>query len=107
MPSSTQSLNIRVKHHYRDTRVERHYLISVSNAHKQSIPVSVYDQIPVASNEAIEVELDPNGTKPTEQDVDDNSGVLKWQRELKPGGKLSINFGYSVSFPQDKEVPGF
>jgi uncharacterized protein (TIGR02231 family) len=91
----------------RERRVERRYHISVSNGHKLSLPVSVYDQLPVARDETIKVALSKDSSKPSEVDVDERPGVLKWQRELKPGGKMEINFGYSVSYPQDKQLPGF
>lgn len=91
----------------REQRVERHYRIKVSNGHKVAVPVNIYDQLPVARDEAITVELDKDGAKPNKVDVEDRRGVLRWEREIKPGGKAEIDFGYSVSFPQGREVPGF
>jgi uncharacterized protein (TIGR02231 family) len=91
----------------RERRVERRYLINITNGHKLAVPVSVFDQIPVPRDEAIKVALSKDSSKPSETDVDERKGVLKWQRDLKPGGKAEIKFGYSVSFPQDKNVPGF
>ena len=91
----------------REQLVERQYLISVSNGHQRALPVTVYDQIPVSRDEAIKVTLDKASTTPSQQDVEDRKGVLNWQRELKAGEEWPIKFGYSVSFPIDKQVPGF
>lgn len=91
----------------RERTIERRYRISVSNAHQRSVPVTVYDQLPVARDETITVALSRDSTKPTATDVDGRSGVLNWQQELKANGKMEINFGYTVGFPQEKTVPGF
>ncbi len=91
----------------REQRVERRYLISVTNGHKVSVPLSVYDQLPVARDEAIKVKLSGDASKPSLEDVDGRRGVLGWERTLKPGERMEIDFGYSVSFPQEKMVPGF
>lgn len=91
----------------REQRIERQYLITVTNRHKMAMPVTVFDQIPVSSDESITVELLKNSTKPTQQNVENRAGVLAWENELKPQQKETINFGYAVSYPQDKQVPGF
>lgn len=91
----------------REQRIERNYRISITNGHQRVMPITVYDQIPVARDKTITVTLSRNSTKPTTTDVDDRSGVLNWKRELKANGKMEINFGYAVSFPQEKQLPGF
>lgn len=91
----------------KDQRVERRYRIEVHNRHRMALPVSIYDQIPVARDQQIKVALSDDTTPPTVRDVDNRSGVLMWQQELKPQGKQAITFGYSVSFPQGRDVPGF
>jgi uncharacterized protein (TIGR02231 family) len=91
----------------RERRVERRYRITLTNGHRRPIPLTVYDQLPVARDAAISVALSPDSTKPAATDVDERSGVINWQQELAPAGRWEINFGYNVSFPQEKEVPGF
>lgn len=91
----------------KETRIERRYRMTINNRHRTGIPVSVYDQIPVARNEQIKVVLSDDTTPPTERDPDGKVGLLVWKQELKPQAKQEIKFGYSVSYPQDKEVPGF
>ena len=91
----------------REQRIERKYLIDVTNRHKVAMPVTVFDQIPVSRDEAINVELLEDTTRPTQQNVENRPGILAWKRELKPQQKQTIDFGYAVSFPQDRKVPGF
>ncbi|WP_127478679.1 mucoidy inhibitor MuiA family protein [Sulfurivermis fontis] len=91
----------------KDNRVERRYRIEVYNRHRIALPVTIYDQLPVARDEQIKVALSEDTTPPTQRDVDNRSGVLAWKQELKPQGKQVIQFGYSVSFPQGRDVPGF
>ncbi len=91
----------------REQRIERQYLITVTNRHKIAMPVTVFDQLPVSSDESITVELLKNSTTPTQQNVENRAGILAWEKEIKPQEKETIEFGYAVSFPQDKEVPGF
>ncbi len=91
----------------REQRIERNYRISLTNGHQRAIPITVYDQIPVARDKTITVTLSRDSTRPTTTDVDDRSGVLNWKRDLKANDKMAINFGYAVSFPQEKQLPGF
>lgn len=91
----------------KDNRIERRYRIEVHNRHRIALPVSVYDQIPVARDQQIKVALSDDTTPPAERDVDGRVGVLLWKQELKPQGKQIIQFGYSVSYPQGRDLPGF
>lgn len=91
----------------REQRIERHYRITLTNRHQVAMPVTVFDQIPVSRDETIKVELLEESTAPTELNVENRPGVLAWERELKAQQGLAIEFGYAVSFPQDREVPGF
>jgi uncharacterized protein (TIGR02231 family) len=91
----------------KDNRVERRYRIEVHNRHRIALPVSIYDQIPVARDQQIKVALSDDTTPPGERDVDGRVGVLLWKQELKPQEKQTIRFGYSVSYPQGRDVPGF
>lgn len=92
---------------HREQRIERRYRIQVTNHHKRSLPITVYDQIPVSRDKAIKVELLEETTPPSEQNVKDKPGILAWKATLKPHQKQVIDFGYAVSFPLDRKVPGF
>jgi len=91
----------------REQRVERRYRIQATNHHRRTMPITVFDQLPVSRDESIKVELLEEGTPPSEKDVKDKPGVLAWKETLKPQQKQTIDFGYAVSYPLDRKVPGF
>jgi len=84
--------------------VERHYKISVTSNHNKSFPIIISDVLPVASDENIKVKS--LGTLPTKKDVDDKEGVVSWNMTLAPKTELKINYGYSVSYPEDRKILG-
>ncbi len=88
-------------------RVERRYLMEISNLHKRDFEVTVLDQLPVARDERIEVELLSDSTVPTNSDLKDRKGVLAWVRKLAPGASEQLRFGYAVTYPESLELPGF
>ena len=83
--------------------VERNYKVSVINNHEKPYAISLYDTIPVALNEEIKVQN--IGDAPTKIKVDDKKGVYSWERTLAPKKEVKIKYGYTVSYPEDKEVP--
>jgi uncharacterized protein (TIGR02231 family) len=91
----------------RERRVQRRYRISVTNHHQRKLSISVFDQLPVSRDEDIQVALSEDATRPSQQDVDNRPGVLEWTRTLGPQEKWLIHFGYDVSYPKDKKIPGF
>ena len=84
--------------------VERHYKISINSNHSKPFPIIISDVLPVASDENIKVQS--LGEAPTEKDVDDKEGVVSWNKMLIPKTALEIQYGYSVSYPEDKTVMG-
>ena len=88
-------------------RVERHYRIDVENYHRQTMTITVLDQLPVPQDERINVELLRNATAPTERDVDGKQGLIAWTRQLAAGQKSTLRFSYAVSYPEDEQLPGF
>lgn len=81
----------------------RNYLLSIKSLHERTIALAVYDQIPVAANQEIRVEL-TGRTSPTKENVDDKRGVLVWEGKLEPDQEQTIEFGYRVSWPASKGV---
>jgi len=81
----------------------RNYRITVKNLHQRPIQLSVLDQIPVAQNDAIKIELQGR-TTPTRRDVEDKRGVLAWDMTLTPDEEKAVEFGYRVSWPGAKRV---
>lgn len=90
----------------REKSLERQYLTTITNRHRRPITVTLYEQLPVARNEAIKVELDDDGTPPDERNVEGKTGVIAWKLPLKAGEKREVKFGYLVSYPKDRNVPG-
>ncbi len=84
--------------------VERHYKVSVNSNHNKPYSLSLHDVLPVSSNEDIKVKV--LGDLPTKTDVDDKKGVSSWDINLLPKKSVNIKYGYSVSYPEDRVVPG-
>jgi uncharacterized protein (TIGR02231 family) len=83
------------------------YLITVTNNKKSDVDVVVWDQVPIATNEEIEVEL----VRPEyEQDTDtlkkNEHDFLEWLLTLKPGEKREIPLVFSVTYPKGRSVNG-
>ena len=81
----------------------RNYRITVKNMHPRPIEVRVLDQIPVAQNDAIKIEL-LGRTQPTRRNVDEKRGMLAWDMTLAPNEEKIVEFGYRVSWPAAKNV---
>jgi uncharacterized protein (TIGR02231 family) len=81
----------------------RNYRITVKNLHERPIQLRMLDQIPVAQNDAIKIELQGR-TAPTRRDVDDKRGVLAWDMTLTPDEEKAVEFGYKVTWPGAKKV---
>jgi uncharacterized protein (TIGR02231 family) len=81
----------------------RNYRITVKNLHERAIQLRVLDQIPVAQNDAIKIELQGR-TAPTRRDVEDKRGVMAWDMALTPDEEKAVEFGYRVTWPGAKRV---
>ncbi len=88
-------------------RLERRYLIEVTNHHARAMEIAVLDQLPVPRDAAIEVALLRGSTKTSERDVEQRKGVLAWRHTYQPGETRTIKFGYAVTYPDGQAVPGF
>lgn len=84
--------------------VERHYKLSITSNHNKPFPISISDVIPVASDENITVKN--LGELPSIKDVDDKKGVVSWNKTLAPKSELKLQYGYSVSYPEDRTILG-
>lgn len=79
------------------------YRVDVENYKDTPSKVSVYDQLPVSRNEEIKSELSSASPQPTEKK---DLGILRWELDLKPREKKSVEFQFEVSYPADKPVLG-
>ena len=87
----------------RFTQQTREYQIKVHNRHNRSIELTLLDQMPVSTDERIEVELTRNTTPPDQRDVNDQPGILAWNIDLDAGQQREVIIGYTVRYPEDIE----
>lgn len=77
--------------------------VELHNFKKRAVTVSLLDQLPVAGNEEIKVNLEDASAKPDERKPD---GTLLWKVGLAPGEKKKITYDIVIDYPKDKEVVG-
>jgi uncharacterized protein (TIGR02231 family) len=82
----------------------RGYKITVENYKDKPQHVVVFDQIPVSGSDDVKVTLDDVSIKPTK--IDDATGKLTWEMDLKPREKREITFEFTVDWPPDREITG-
>lgn len=74
--------------------------IEIRNNKNRTINLEIRDQIPVSTDENIEITLDERSGAQYEQ----SSGMLTWRLELEPGQSQTLPFRYSVKYPSDKKI---
>lgn len=85
-------------------RLDYSYQVTIQNEHADTRSIKLYDMIPVANTSDISVTL--TGDIPSSKDVENKKGVNTWVRELAAGAKVELNYGYSISYPQDQSLSG-
>jgi uncharacterized protein (TIGR02231 family) len=76
------------------------FLITIRNNKTNQVAITLNDQIPVSSNSSITVEaVELSGGR-----LNNQTGEIKWDLELKPQETKQIVFTYSVRYPKDKTV---
>lgn len=79
------------------------YEIKVKNTHKETIILTLEDQIPVSNNSEIAVKLlEYEGAT-----YDANTGKLTWKMKLKADESKSVKFSFEVKHPKDKPLTGY
>jgi len=79
---------------------ENSWVTRVKNLHDRDMNIRIYDRMPYAVNENIEVTLMKNTTSPTERDIEDRRGIYGWEYDLQAGTDKTIRFGYRITHPQ-------
>ncbi|MFO1122080.1 MAG: mucoidy inhibitor MuiA family protein [Hyphomicrobiales bacterium] len=82
----------------------RAYDITVDNLHDIAMPVTILDQMPYATQEAITVTDLPGMTRPSIRDFEKKRGVLAWSFDLEPGAERVLKHGYKVTWPEGYQV---
>jgi uncharacterized protein (TIGR02231 family) len=76
------------------------FLLTLRNNKSNPVKIILNDQIPVSSNSGINVDpVELSGGK-----LDQQTGEIKWDLEIKPQETRQIVLTYSVKFPKDKTV---
>ena len=66
--------------------------------------MTIGEQLPVAENTEIQVEILASSSPPTQRDVRDQRGVTAWSMDVPAGETREIKFGWRVRWPTDKSV---
>ncbi|HRF25354.1 MAG TPA: DUF4139 domain-containing protein, partial [Chitinophagaceae bacterium] len=76
------------------------YEIVVKNNKTTDINLLLKDQFPLSTIKEIEVKLEADGGAM----VNNETGVLTWKMDLKPGEVKKLRFSYAVKYPKDKKI---
>ncbi|MGZ8541090.1 MAG: DUF4139 domain-containing protein, partial [Chitinophagaceae bacterium] len=76
------------------------YEIIVKNNKLTNVNLLLKDQYPLSTIKEVEVKLEDNA----EATVNEETGVLTWKINLKPGESKKVRFSYSVKHPKDKKI---
>jgi hypothetical protein len=84
----------------RDSRQTFTYEIIVKNNKLTDVSLLLKDQFPLSTIKEVEVKLDDDGGAA----VNEETGVLTWKVNLKPGESQKLRFSYTVKYPKDKRI---
>jgi uncharacterized protein (TIGR02231 family) len=84
--------------------VEKEFLfeISVRNTKRESITITIEDQIPLSTDQSIRIS---NGEL-SNGNYNSETGMISWKLDIKPGETKKIRLGYKVKYPKDRHIPG-
>jgi uncharacterized protein (TIGR02231 family) len=77
--------------------------ITIKNTRKEAVILTIEDQIPVSTDNEIEVKLTDKGNA----NLDEATGKLTWKLDLAPEKSQTIKFSFDVKHPKDKQLTGF
>jgi len=75
----------------------RVWTTTIKNNKNQKINMLIFDQVPVSTNEEIQVEVQ----EVSGGEIIPSSGEVKWKFTLEPNDKKEIGLKYSVSYPKN------
>jgi len=76
------------------------YEITVKNNKLTNVDLLLKDQYPISTVKEIEIKLeDGNGAS-----INEETGVLSWKLDLKPGESKKVRFSYTVRYPKDMRI---
>lgn len=74
------------------------YSIDIRNSKTSPIDITIYDQLPLIQNKAIELE----DAKYNGAEYNKETGLLTWKVNIKPSEVKQLPFSFKVSYPKDK-----
>jgi hypothetical protein len=74
--------------------------ISVRNKKANSISIVIEDQIPIPNTK----EIDIDKMEDSKAAYNEETGLLKWRKTIKPGTTETIKLRYSVKFPKSSNI---
>lgn len=77
-------------------------VLQVANFKRRAITVGVMEPLPKTTNEDIEIEL--VSAKPKQTKGPDEQGLMRWDVELKPGEKKTIELVYKIERPENWQL---
>ena len=76
------------------------YDLMVRNKKSEEIKITVYDQIPKPVINTINVSVQ----KLSEGDLDEETGIIKWELNIKPQEQKEFDFAYQVKYPKREDI---
>ncbi len=77
-------------------------VLEVANFKKRAVTVGVMEPLPKTTNEDIEIQL--VSAKPEQTKGPDEQGLMRWDVELKPGQKKTIELIYKIERPENWQL---
>jgi prefoldin subunit 5 len=76
------------------------WTISVRNAKRLPVDLTVIDQVPLSADSRIDVDTDiPDGAT-----LNEESGEVRWRFTLPPSQEQKVSFGYQIKFPDYERI---
>lgn len=72
----------------------------VKNNKQQKIELQIFDQVPISTNQEIEVIVG----KTSGATLNSENGEIKWEFSLNPSEKKELELNYSVKYPKNKKL---
>ncbi|MBG9377704.1 DUF4139 domain-containing protein [Panacibacter sp. DH6] len=76
------------------------YEIMMKNNNSEQVFLKLNDQFPLSTDKDIEVELLDSGNA----DINNETGLLKWDITLLPGESKKVRFSYSIRYAKDRTI---
>jgi uncharacterized protein (TIGR02231 family) len=83
------------------------YETTVTNNKKADVELVLWDQLPISNDQKLVVKLlEPKYQKDTDALKKNNTDMLEWLLNMKPGESKKVPFSFSVEYPIDFSVQG-